>query len=81
MLLQFQKILVINLPERGDKLDAFSLAASLTGFTTETILGVRGQDVPNNTIPSTADLPMVRTSTSPYWGSSLMIGIAWCEQE
>ncbi|KAL8942138.1 MAG: hypothetical protein Q9216_001823 [Gyalolechia sp. 2 TL-2023] len=50
--LGFEKIFVINLPERHDKLDAFSLAASLTGFTHGVIEGVRGQDVVNKSLPS-----------------------------
>lgn len=50
--LGFEKIFVINLPERYDKLDGFSLAASLTGFTHDVINGVRGQDVVNKSLPS-----------------------------
>ncbi|KAL9131695.1 MAG: hypothetical protein Q9217_000436 [Psora testacea] len=55
--LGFQKVFVINLPERSDKLDAFTLAASLTGFSAEVLEGVKGADVANKTLPSLEGLP------------------------
>ncbi|KAG8529080.1 uncharacterized protein KY384_005715 [Bacidia gigantensis] len=55
--LGFQKIFVVNLPERPDKLDAFSLAASLTGFRTEVLPGVKGETVMNKTLPTLNGLP------------------------
>jgi hypothetical protein len=55
--LQFQKIFVINLPERTDKLDAFSIVSSLTGFAVKVIEGVKGQDVQNKSLPALEGLP------------------------
>ncbi|KAL9601251.1 MAG: hypothetical protein Q9219_002656 [cf. Caloplaca sp. 3 TL-2023] len=57
--LGFERIFVINLPERYDKLDAFSLAASVTGFTHDVIEGIKGQTVVNKTLPSLENLPKV----------------------
>ena len=54
---QFQKVFVLNLPERPDKLDAFSLTSSLTGFNADIIQGVKGKDVANKTLPSLEGLP------------------------
>ena len=59
--LQFQKAFVLNLAERPDKLDAFALASTLTGFTAELIQGVRGEEVVNKALPSLEGLPEVYT--------------------
>ena len=59
--LQFQKVFVLNLAERPDKLDAFALASTLTGFTAEIIQGVRGEEVVNKALPSLEGLPEVYT--------------------
>ena len=61
MPLQFQKVFVLNLAERPDKLDAFALASTLTGFTAEIIPGVRGEEVVNKALPSLEGLPEVCT--------------------
>ena len=58
---QFQKVFVLNLAERPDKLDAFALASTLTGFTAEIIQGVRGEEVVNKALPSLEGLPEVYT--------------------
>ena len=50
---------VLNLAERPDKLDAFALASTLTGFTAEIIQGVRGEEVVNKALPSLEGLPEV----------------------
>ncbi|KAL8645384.1 MAG: hypothetical protein Q9226_007329 [Calogaya cf. arnoldii] len=50
--LGFERVFVINLPERYDKLDAFTLASSLTGFSNEVIEGVKGATIVNKTLPS-----------------------------
>ncbi|KAL2039400.1 hypothetical protein N7G274_007672 [Stereocaulon virgatum] len=55
--LGFQKIFVINLPERTDKLDTFSVVSSLTGFAVEVIKGVKGRDVQNKSLPALEGLP------------------------
>ena len=59
--LQFQKVFVLNLPERPDKLDAFALASTLSGFTSEIIPGVRGEEVVDKALPSLEGLPEVYT--------------------
>ena len=48
---QFEKILALNLPERGDKRDALSLAASLTNITIDYVDGVKGESVVNKSLP------------------------------
>ncbi|KAL9600029.1 MAG: hypothetical protein Q9179_003356 [Wetmoreana sp. 5 TL-2023] len=57
--LGFEKVFVINLPERYDKLDAFSIAASLTGFTHEVMEGIKGSTVVNKTLPTLDNVPEV----------------------
>ncbi|KAL8641459.1 MAG: hypothetical protein Q9226_008634 [Calogaya cf. arnoldii] len=59
--LGFERVFVINLPERYDKLDAFTLASSLTGFSHEVIEGVKGATIVNKTLPSLDNLPQVAT--------------------
>lgn len=59
IILQFERVFVINLPERHDKLDAFSLASSLTGFSHEVIEGIKGVTVVNKTLPTLDNLPKV----------------------
>ncbi|KAL8950573.1 MAG: hypothetical protein Q9222_003407 [Ikaeria aurantiellina] len=56
--LGFERVFVINLPERHDKLDAFSLAASLTDFTYDVVNGIRGDTVVNKTLPALDGLPV-----------------------
>ena len=48
---QFQKVFVVNLPGRSDKLDAISMLASLTGFSFDVMEGVQGADVPPKALP------------------------------
>lgn len=48
---QFEKVYVINLPARGDKLDAMTLSASLTGFGFDVINGVDGKNTPDKALP------------------------------
>ncbi|KAL2038892.1 hypothetical protein N7G274_008414 [Stereocaulon virgatum] len=55
--LGFQKIFLINLPERPDKFDQFAIAASFTGFTYDLIEGVKGADVQNKSLPALKGLP------------------------
>ena len=49
--MQFEKVYVINLPTRGDKRDAITLAASLTGFEFDIIEGLDGKDIPDKALP------------------------------
>lgn len=48
---------MLNFPDRLDKLDGFTSAAAATGITAITILAIRGQDVADDTLPSTDGLP------------------------
>ncbi|KAL8798685.1 MAG: hypothetical protein Q9182_006471 [Xanthomendoza sp. 2 TL-2023] len=68
VLLQFERVFVINLPERYDKLDAFSLAASLTGFTHDVIPGIKGETVVNKTLPTLENLPKKERSRNNIVG-------------
>lgn len=50
-LAQFQKLLVINMPERTDRRDAVSLAAAVSNMKVEFLMGVRGESVPEDALP------------------------------
>ncbi|KAI4247808.1 MAG: hypothetical protein L6R42_009541 [Xanthoria sp. 1 TBL-2021] len=66
--LGFERVFVINLPERFDKLDAFSLASSLTGFSHDVIEGIKGATVVNKTLPSLDNLPKKERSRNNIVG-------------
>ncbi|KAL8725454.1 MAG: hypothetical protein Q9166_007348 [cf. Caloplaca sp. 2 TL-2023] len=66
--LGFERVFVINLPERYDKLDAFSLASSLTGFTHDVIEGIKGETVTNKTLPTLDNLPQKERSRNNIVG-------------
>ncbi|KAI4101041.1 MAG: hypothetical protein LQ339_005269 [Xanthoria mediterranea] len=68
IILQFERVFVINLPERHDKLDAFSLASSLTGFSHEVIEGIKGVTVVNKTLPTLDNLPKKERSRNNIVG-------------
>lgn len=51
VILQFEKVYVINLPKRTDKLDAIRLSASVTGFNFEVIKAVNGKDMSPKALP------------------------------
>ena len=48
---QFEKVFVVNLPERPDKLDAMRLTTYLTGFDFDVIDGVKGADLSPKALP------------------------------
>ena len=48
---QFEKIFVINLPERSDKRDAMTLTTSLMNMTVNYVDGVKGDAVVNKSLP------------------------------
>lgn len=50
--------------ERTDKLDAVTLAASLTGFHVDAIEGVVGSEISNRTLP--ASVPPVCAPQCPF---------------
>ena len=49
--MQFEKVLVLNMPERSDKRDAMTLVSSLSGFNVEYINGIRGETVLDKALP------------------------------
>ncbi len=49
--LGFERVMLVNLPKRTDKLDASSLAASYTGFNFTVVEGVRNEDVAPVSLP------------------------------
>lgn len=53
---QFEKVFVINLASRTDKLDAMRLSASLSGFNFEVIKGNLGKDIPEKALPGVRHL-------------------------
>lgn len=50
--------------ERTDKLDAVTLAASLTGFHVDAIEGVVGSEISNRTLPATGVPPVCALFTN-----------------
>lgn len=48
---QFEKVFVLNLPERPDKLDAMRLTAALTGFEFDVIDGIKGEMLSPKALP------------------------------
>jgi hypothetical protein len=50
--LQFEKIFVVNLPERTDHRDGLILASAVSGIDVEFVDGVHGADVPDKALPS-----------------------------
>ncbi|KAL8702309.1 MAG: hypothetical protein Q9201_004479 [Fulgogasparrea decipioides] len=78
--LGFEKVFVINLPERYDKLDAFSIAASLTGFTHEVMEGIKGSTVVNKTLPTLDNVPedaRARNNIVGCWRAHLNFAQKW----
>lgn len=55
--------------ERTDKLDAVTLAASLTGFHVDAIEGVVGSEISNRTLP--ASVPPVCALSMSFFNSVL----------
>lgn len=49
--LGFQKVYVVNLPERTDKRDALSLIGALTNVKLDWVKAIRGSDVPDKALP------------------------------
>lgn len=60
--LGFERVMLINLPRRTDKLDASSIAASFTGFNFTIVEGVKNEDVAPVSLPWVFDenTPSVR---------------------
>lgn len=49
--MQFEKIYVINLPERSDRRDSITLSAALSNIDIEIVDAVRGENVLDKVIP------------------------------
>lgn len=66
--LGFEKVFVINLPERPDKLDQFVIISALSGFTADVIEGVKGSEVKNKSLPALEGLPIKESSRNNIVG-------------
>ena len=64
---QFEKILVLNMPERSDKRDALSLAASLTNLKFDYLDGVVGKNIPQKALPVGQEQRNMQNSTLGSW--------------
>ncbi|MCJ1394597.1 hypothetical protein MMC18_007477 [Xylographa bjoerkii] len=65
--LGFEKILVLNMPERSDKRDALSLAASLTNLKFDYVDGVLGKNIPSKALPVGQEQRTMPNSTLGSW--------------
>ncbi|MCJ1369198.1 hypothetical protein MMC20_000407 [Loxospora ochrophaea] len=65
--LGFQKIFVLNMPERSDKRDSISLAASLTGIELNFVSGVNGSTVPTKALPKGQESRKMSDRTIGSW--------------
>ena len=77
MFLQFEKILVLNMPERSDKRDAMSLAASLSGFNVNYIDGVYGETIPNKALPMGQEQRKMSNRTIGSWRAHMNAIRTW----
>lgn len=71
--LGFQKIFVVNLPERTDKRDALSLVAALTDIKLTWTSAVRGTSVPDKALPLGVDRQGWRDGGIGSWRSQMNI--------
>ena len=60
---------MLNLPERTDKLDAFTISSSLHSFTFDVAPGVHGAEVLNKTLPTLNGLPSTSQSRNTEIGA------------
>jgi hypothetical protein len=65
--LQFERLFMLNMPERSDKRDAAALAASLTGLKLEYIDGVNGATIPDKALPSGQEKRPMSNTTYGSW--------------
>jgi len=59
------------MPERTDRRDAFSLAATFTNFKVKYIPGLKGETVLEKTIPLDKDAPKLLPATIGSWRAHL----------
>ncbi|KAL8928119.1 MAG: hypothetical protein Q9172_001029 [Xanthocarpia lactea] len=69
--LGFEKVYVINLPKRTDKLDAIRLAAAVTGFNFDVIVGQNGADMSPKALPGPFEDGPMRNATVGCWRSHM----------
>ncbi|KAL8784234.1 MAG: hypothetical protein Q9195_009133 [Heterodermia aff. obscurata] len=65
----FERVFLLNLPERTDKLDAFTLSSSLHSFTFDVIDGVDGSLIPNKSLSTLNNLPQKESDRNHSLGS------------
>lgn len=71
--LGFQKVFVINLPERTDKRDALSLASVLTDVKLTWTSAIRGSNVPDKALPLGVDRMTWRDGGIGSWRSQMNV--------
>ncbi|KAL9059396.1 MAG: hypothetical protein Q9206_001525 [Seirophora lacunosa] len=69
--LGFEKVYVINLPKRTDKLDAIRLSASVTGFNFDVIEGQNGADMSPKAVPGPFNESPGRDAIVGCWRSHM----------
>ncbi|KAK8017041.1 hypothetical protein PG993_015230 [Apiospora rasikravindrae] len=69
--LGFEKVFVINLPDRTDKRDALSLVGTLTGIKLEWVRALRGADVSDKALPLGVDRQGWRDGGIGSWRSQM----------
>ncbi|KAK8064441.1 glycosyltransferase family 25 protein, partial [Apiospora phragmitis] len=69
--LGFEKVFVINLPDRTDKRDALSLVSTLTGIKLDWVRAIRGVDVPDKALPLGVDRQGWRDGGIGSWRSQM----------
>lgn len=75
--LGFQKVFVINLPDRTDKRDALSLIGTLTGIKLDWVRALRGVDVPDKALPLGVDRQGWRDGGIGSWRSQMNAIRTW----
>lgn len=71
--LGFQKVFVINLPERTDKRDALSLVSTLTDIKLTWTSAIRGSNVPDKALPLGIDRKGWRDGGIGSWRSQMNV--------
>lgn len=75
--LGFQKVFVINLPDRTDKRDALSLVGTLTGIKLDWVRALRGVDVSDKALPLGVDRHGWRDGGIGSWRSQMNAIRTW----
>lgn len=70
---QFAKIFVISLPSRGDRRDAMTLAAAVSGLDIEFIDGIVGSDVDPKTLSLVGEAKGLRPPELGIWRAHLNV--------